>query len=642
MTRGFHLILAALFVASFCVAGAFAFTPSITPIPDVIQGDRTPPDTLLPSDPFTHADTLEETVLGTGEDIFEFRNALNIFNLVEDIPSGVAGFTSDDQLLYEFLATNVDPADGATANNARVSINGTRIATNAFTPVTPAVAGDLSFKDEAYSNDADNETFAAVGAPFEPFVYLFRNGAGAENVSTDNSTSPESLAIDLIDVVAMTIRVTNDTAVSASDEFFVYTVDNGPDALSGDLILGQQILDLSGWQYNGSANAAGAVGPLYAGDAAATGLQIPDADASVVNLRLTTGDTTGDFFHWFYSPLELIPFVQDGTYHISWVVSSTIATAAANPLVRFRWEYGIFGDLGGGSSRADSVVAAADADGREYALMFDQLDVAAASVQLAFGSITGIDENSAQLFFESIDFDGAGGGSSVGGGQVELDLVTLSQLNRDVLLAQGTLERAASDYTDFLPTAGAHLGAVGANYAAASAAITLSQTATNVTITAPAANPAGTITIYGGSPLTLADQGFGFVPFAPASPTGRFYRGSLQVDSTANSTTAPIPKINLQFATFSVSGQLFTNETDVTALRAGAAQGGTGTENPAANGVNTYSAYLAFPEGGDLSGGSFGNQVALNIRLQDSTDTQQGSIIVDQLQISSYPEGILP
>jgi len=631
MIRGLNLALAALVVVSLGVGSVFAFTPSIGGVPDIIIGDRTPGNTSaandLPSDPFTHAQSLEG-LSAIANNVYDFPNAVNIFSYVSDEPNGVAGFTSDNLLVYEFVSTPVFPVTALpnTPINNRISINGTRITTSGYTTVTVTSTGLLSFKDEAMSADADNN---ANPGSNPAFTYLFSNSAGSENVSTGTVTPDGTVTV--LDQVAMTMRVTNQNSGVATDSFFVTTVEEGPDATSGLIVGPPTTQDLSGWAYLGIGG-AGAFGPTFTGDTQITGQAVADndADGSVSDLRLNAGDTTGDFYQNWTSPAAIIPFTQDGTYHLRWNVSSTIASAAANPTVRFRWAYTNAATLGGGDTVAPTGVAAPATGGTDYVTMFDHLNVAAetSSITVPPNDI----ENTVRLFFENYDLLQSG----VGGGQTELNSLEITSVNRAALLAVNTVERAVTDYSTTTQIADS-----GINFA--SAPITYARTTTNVTITAPVAQSPGSIAdAFGNATNYMFDYfGPGMVPFAPSSTNGRIYRVSATVDSTANSTTTYLPRVDVVASTHDVgNSQLFTVTTNVNPV----AQGGGFHENPAYNGVNSYAAYLALPSGTDLSGANLGGsvRVAGSVKVFDNDATQGGSLTVTGLQVTSFPEALLP
>ena len=98
------LVAVALSVSG--VASVFPFTPVITSIPDVIIGDRTPTDDHTPGDPLTAGSTVENAG-AEGADSFKFDDAINIFNLVDDLPNSVPGFTTDNKLTYFYISNSV-------------------------------------------------------------------------------------------------------------------------------------------------------------------------------------------------------------------------------------------------------------------------------------------------------------------------------------------------------------------------------------------------------------------------------------------------------------------------------------------------------------------------------------------------------
>jgi hypothetical protein len=354
------------------------------------------------------------------------------------------------------------------------------------------------------------------------------------------------------------------------------------------------------------------------------------------------GGVGGDSFHWWQSPLGGgIDFVDGATYRLTWSVTSTMA-GAANPLVRLRWGYGPFGNLGGGSVRGDSIVIPPTASGQDYHMMFDQLDVASANATMdlsALGITYPIPENGITLYFEAIDLDQLGDSGGAGGGAVELDNLEIQQLNRTALLAAGALEQEVTDFTNT-----AQAAEVGFNYSS-SPGIVVTPTTSSVTLAANAATAAGTISVYGNF-LALSDQGIGMIPFAPSATSGSFYRFSCDVDASANSTVSgsTLPKVNLQFATFDIP-QYFTVETDVTSTRA-SVFGAPGGLSPAMDDANeSYAAYMVLPSGTSIgalaTGTQLGASIAGNIRLQDDGPTLGGTLVVNSMVIDVFPESIL-
>jgi hypothetical protein len=165
----------------------------------------------------------------------------------------------------------------------------------------------------------------------------------------------------------------------------------------------------------------------------------------------------------------------------------------------------------------------------------------------------------------------------------------------------------------------------------------------------PAVNPPPPfpISIYGAPMPNLIDMGVGFIPFVPLENSGRFYRFSLDLDASANSTVpgSILPKINLQFATFDIP-QYFTTETDIVPWRLPGFSDPYGP-NPAMDDAGEQcAAYLHLPEGTTLgqleTGSQLGEMIASIIRLQDDSDVLGGSIFVSNLQIHSFPEDLLP
>ena len=118
----------------------------------------------------------------------------------------------------------------------------------------------------------------------------------------------------------------------------------------------------------------------------------------------------------------------------------------------------------------------------------------------------------------------------------------------------------------------------------------------------------------------------------------RIYRLSADIDTSANSTVNPLPTVTLSIAAYQqFSAQLYTSLTEINPLQLWGNQ-----TNPAADGLSTYTAYLALPEGAALNGGMLGNSVGGNVRLTDRDATQGGSITGDNMRIISFPEAILP
>lgn len=612
MKRGLLLSTATLAVAALGVGSVFAFTPSVRMV-DVIIGDETPVDSLTPGDITTASDVLEGSL---NSNLFAFNNAFNIFSLVSDEPNGVSGFTSDEDLLYRFTATPVTPETGVggAASNNRISINGVLI-TSAPTTVnlaTPASA-ELDFVDVEYNGDPD--TLRTVGT----LSYQFGPG-----FHPTNTTGPSAVTADVIDINALTLTVTNLQAIAASDDFFVYTVNQGPDAISGNVAVSN--LDLSAWTYQGALTAT--IGP-FPGDAGVTGSKPidDDGDSSIVDLNINFPGTTGQSYVYFVSPGGILDFVQNATYRIAWQISRSAGlTDAAQPDLRLRWAYGDVGFIGGGLLFVPSAVDVTSTAGKEYNVMFDEFDVAGANTVIT-GSFL---ENDITLFFETIDLSG-----TVGGGALELDNVEISRFDQ-AQLSGGTVEATVTNFADNAQTAlSGGLAATNPN------SVTVTRAATGATLSAIAANGTATINDLFGNPLPVNQEGIGVQPFTPASTNGRFYRAAYGLDASGNQASTPIPVLNLFLQTFN-PGPLLTTNLLVQPVRR------TGAANPALNASSSFGLYLVVP--GDLSGftGGAGNgvgtQLTSSARYTDEPGTPEhsGSVVVNDLTITSLPESLLP
>jgi hypothetical protein len=605
--------MAALLVASLGVGSVFAFTPSVR-IVDVIIGDRTPQDSLTPGDITTASDVLEGSL---NSNLFEFENAFNIFDMVSDEPNGVSGFTSDEDLLYRFTSTPVTPETGGSgaASDNRISINGVTI-TSAPTTVslsTPASA-ELDFVDVEYNGDPD--TLRVVGS----LTYQFGPGS-----HPTNTTGPSNVTADVIDINLLTLTVTNQQANSASDEFFVYTVNQGPDAISGNVSI--TTLDLSAWTYVAALTTPT---PPFPGETSGiTGTIQPDddGDSSVSDLNINIPGTSGSSYVYFVSPGGILDFVQNATYRIAWQVSRSAGlTDAGQPDLRLRWAYGDVGFIGGGLVFVPGLVDSTSTSGKEYNVMFDEFDVAAANTVITGTWL----ENDIQLFFETVDLTG-----TVGGGAMELDNVEISRFDASQLLG-GTVENTVTNWADNAQTA-----LTGGFQGTATNSVTVVRAATGATVTAAAANGAGTANDLFGNPLPVNQEGIGLVPFAPANTSGRFYRTQYGFDASGNSAATPLPIVNLFIQTFN-PGPLLTSNTLVQPFRR------TGATNPALNATSSFGIYLVVP--GDLSGftgsagAGVGSQLTASVRFTDEPNTPEkaGSIVVNDITITSLPESILP
>lgn len=617
--RGVLLTLAALCVVGFGAGSAFAFTPNILPLPDVIIGDQTPVDGLTPGDITTASDTIEN--IGPSANIFEFPNAFNLFNLVDDIPQNVSGFTSDENLVYVFTATPQAPGLGTPGvSDDRISINGTLVTTSGVTiPITTAADASLDFDDTEFSGDPD--PLAVQGT----LTYDFTNDTGTWTVNRD-----------LIDANLINLRVTNNQGASAERDFFVYTVNDGPDSLSGGLAESIPV-DLSGWTYDPQLSTPFGSFP---GDTTVTGQIVPDddGDGSVSDLDVTTVGTSGFSAVNFRSPADQIPFVADSTYRLNWTVSRTAFTGGT-PTVRFRGGYGTVGTEGMGDFIAvqSGLTAPPTTTGRSYTVLFDQLDVASANSNVGSPAFP---ENYVTLYFETVDLN-----STEGGGTIELDQLEIQRLETAAFVA------GATDITPSTDLSSSSYARYPDLVSSTNGTITVVATSTEVSITAPASNGSNTLIpdgVFGGN-LTVNQGGWGTVNIPVPASTGLFYRAVFDVDATGVAFTpgsggSKIPQIGLELASFDGNGQRLTTQFNLRAARAGQA-----TINPVLTAPGSFANYLAVPEGlnlGSNSGGTDptnpGDAIRARLNVVDSSTEERGTILLQGITVQSLPESILP
>jgi hypothetical protein len=643
MTRGLHLSLTALLVVAFGVSSAFAFTPVLSQVPDVIISDQTPDDSHTPGDSLTPGDTLEGQA--AGDDVFDFPDAFNIFELVSDEPSTVAGFTPDENLIYTFISSPAAPAAGGYTSvpaDARISINGTRIPTTGAT-VTPSASGELSFKDEAVSSDSDANTPAVQGS----LTYDFENGAGG----------PFAITRDIIDANVMTINVANPSGASDEDDFMVWTVDDGADAISGEqVVVSTSNIDLTEgatqWAYIQVMNAAGDSGFTdYPGDTGVTGTATADddADGSGNDLQISVPNTAGMSYNYWVSGGGDLPYVDDGVYRLTWNVASTgFAAATDAPVVRCRTNYGIFGELGY-FELVNEIGASKPAVGGnfEYRMIIEEQDAASATLIETSPNTNTAPENSLTLFFDVYDFNIGG---NLGGGAVELESLTSELIARDALLTGALTE---VDVTNF--TQGVDVDVAGDLDFSGDQNQTRSFAAAGVTLTSDIAGTAGggttnlgVIPSDGAGELfgvdLLMDQiSVGVIPVVPTLPSvERIYRATWSADTSANTTTTPLPNIvmsiqtNLMLNGASI-GQLYTAQMGVLPTANDAA-----TTNPGYD-SGEWALYLQLPAGEALGYSTgWGNGISSSLYFRDEYATTGGSIVVDGATIQSIDAGLLP
>ncbi len=621
MTR---VTLTALVVVILGVGSAFAFTPAVSGVPDVIIGDQTPEDGITPGDIVTAGDTRENQ--GPLANVFDFPNAFNIYDLVSDTAdqSVSSGFTSDDSMLYSFTATPASPAAGtAGVADIRISINGLLIGvgTDATAAVT-GVSGELTFKDEAFSADANA---SAIAVQLANFTYDF----GPNNHPTwGPAASPAVTATaDVIDLNVLTVQVTNLQSNVATEEFLVYTVDDGPDATSATHEPGVS-QDLSAWIWGTNSLA---LFTLVEGTATSAVTADDDGDGSISDLTVTLDSTTADSsINNFRSPPNTLAHDADTIYRTTWNVDLSSGTA---PVIRARANYG-FGSLGSHHLVANGLLAPPSASGTDYTLLIESPSgLASASAGTALDPT--VPENSLQLALDVYEFYGAGDNATV-----TLNCVTTQALTRAVILAVGTLEKQVTDFTD--------TGQVveGADFGDPDDIIIFDLTATNqaAMTTVPGTDHDGTL---GADDIGFAMQGLVLVPIIPTETTGRIYRGLVGFDASANTASTPLSQHILQISGMSSvdNGILLPGETVIRAVDS------SGVANPALNASGEATAWVVFPAGVEVSAtGAAGDSVGVQLSHApfavgsggSATFTTTGSTIVDQMELHSYPESILP
>jgi len=647
MTRGLHLSLTALLVVAFGVSSAFAFTPVLSQVPDVIISDQTPIDSLTPGEIVTPGDTLEG-IAATAE-IFDFPDAFNIFELVSDQPQTVAGFTTDENLIYTFQSTPDTPAGGAftnTPSDDRISINGTRITAGGVT-VTPSASGELSFKDEAVSSDSDAN---ALPTGLGQLPYTYTNGSGTFDITRD-----------ILDINAMTLTVANPSGATASREFMVYTVDDGADAVSGSAVRKIYYADLTtgptAWAYIQQMNAAGDLGfPDYPGDTGVTGVATFDEDSdSGEDLSVSVPNTAGMSYNYWVSGGGDLPYVDDGVYRVTWnIASSGFAAATDTPTIRGRLGYGISGRLGYYELIIEPSTAPPPVGGNgQYRMIIEEQDVASATALETSANTNVAAENTLTYFFDVYDFNIGG---NFGGGAVELESLTAELIDRGTLLSSAYTEL---DVTNF--TQGVDVDvAVDLDFSA-----TQNNTATfaasGVTMTSDIAGTAGggttdlnVVPADGpgellGLALLFDQSSMGIIPFKPLYASDeRIYRAVFTADTSANTITTPLPDVVMSISTYlrdsdgtgTLLGQRYTAQMGVLPIRSDNA-----TTNPGYD-SGVWALYLQLPVGEQMTYGNadgIGNNIGASLFFRDDSADRGGTIVVNGATIQSIdPAGLLP
>jgi hypothetical protein len=649
--------MAALCLAHLATAGRVTFTPTIDPIPDVVIGDQTPVTGLTPEEIASPEHTLENQ--NPGVNIFDFPDALDLFALVQG-GTGAAQ-VSDEDLIYEFFASPVLPAaDTDGVANERISINGQIVPSTSLGDLSSAVdatGGLLTFKDEAFSVDADASPVSSQG----PLTYAF--GPEAHPHYAGPFRGP--VTAPLIDENMLTLVVTNTGlplgSNQASAEFAVFTVDDGPDAVSGSVLLDQTVVDLGAWAFDVKLNHG--IGNLILPETGLVTAQIPDddnpptGDGSGSDLQTGTASIEGNSFAHWGSPPDLIPFVDGGTYRTLWTVSSSgFAGAVINtPPQRFRALYGFFGGLGVNDLHVEGFVAPPPVGGSlEYRHLFDHFDgiASASGTTLGIGDYSGVisTENSFRLLWDWVDL-AHGSSDNDGGGTLELDSVVIQRLDRTALLGQMSTILDVDDFrqgvlVDATPTF---------NGSAASMVFTFPTvvgTPWTVTSTGSAHfNGAFTFGGSGGIPIGVDYEGVGTLPSLgtlPLNPDTRICRGQ----ATVTPFQEDVPVIRVNVKSFETSGTRpsarLTAETIINAQRSlGSGLG----DSPAltAGLPSDFSSYLELPRGLSFgSGPGVGDVVQVSVDVIDTDNPYLSggatpvTLQVNRLLLEAGPPDLLP
>jgi hypothetical protein len=636
-------------VVFFTVGSAFAFTPSLGIVPDIIIGDQTPIDGLTPGDIVTAGDTIENQL--PGANIFDFPNAFDLFGAVRG-GGATPDETSDDLLLYEFISSPVQPATGGYTTpggdpDDRISINGVRILSAALTDASAAIdaaSGVLSFKDEAVSSDSDNNAPVVQGSltyqfgpsPFHPTY------TGPFNGLVTN---------DLVDENMLTLVVTNTGlplgSNQASDEFVVFTVDNGPDAVSGGLVVEEFFADLSAWAFAAELNTG--FGTIDAETGLTTALTPAPADPSLADLQHGTSAIAGNSFSQWGSPPDQIAYIDQGTYRTTWEVNSAGFAAAINtPQQRFRSIYGFFAGLGNTDLVIEPATIPPTVGGSlSYHHLFDHFDniASANGTTLGLGDFAAdvANENAIRLLYDWVDINDT---DNEGGGTLELDSLLIQRLDRASLLAQMSTILDVDDFQQgvLVDTAATFDGSTASMIATFP---TVDNTPWSVTSSGTATFN-GAFSFGGVIDIPMDFTGVGTIPtlgVLPANPDTRIYRTQATVIPSA----ADIGLFRINAKTFDGLAARLTAETLVRSPRNVSDSGGAGGINPALTVGNPsdFSSYLELPTGLSFGAGPVGDTIQVSVDLIDFDDPFSGgatpvSLDVSRLLMEAGPADLLP
>jgi hypothetical protein len=458
---------------------------------------------------------------------------------------------------------------------------------------------------------------------------------------------------DIIDGNVLTLIVSNSVATSVMTDFMVVTVNDGPDATRFSLVQDSQILDLSVWEFSpGLSNAFG----TFPGDVIVFG-RVPDLnnDGSIDDLFISAPSPGGQSFVIWGSPPDTVPFTDDATYRLRWLVSNEgfESPLAEAPDQRFRVSYGFQGGLGSIVHVAEGIIAPPPASGETmYTMLFEELEVASANATTVldstigpFGGLTST-ENSKRLFWDWIDLNKRGRmADQVGGGMLTLKSVVVERISSSALLAGAITELDVSNFMQ-----GVEIDRFGGNVNLSSADIAIAYASDEVSVssvgqTSPLSPP---YRLFGVISLALDVDGIATLPFVPTDPAAdRLYRAEFRIEAAGNG--APVPQIRLSINSFHeerlVNG--LATSLILNAVRNGPEAneaGVTGDPNPALE-AQTYSTYLALPSTASLDPNSrVGDRIQASVCLIDQDDpyVSEGAIRVTGIRIDSIPMDALP
>jgi hypothetical protein len=472
-----------------------------------------------------------------------------------------------------------------------------------------------------------------LGTP--PFVWTLVEGPPGMTIdpatgvvtwpNADTTGSPHKLTIqvtaaDGVDQVSWTLTVSTaaTTVVDLSQWEFspqlVVPFGSGPSAFPGDTILSSKVVD-------------------------------PDGDGSVSDLSISTAnmETSQAFVHWD-SPPDLIPYTEDATYRVTWVVEAFGFDAPGNvPQMRLRANYGFTGGLGSAAMivpENGNVAPLIDGE-TTYELWFDELEVASANNQRDVQLGTPFDglistENAKRLHFDWVDFEGQD--DPIGGGTLVLKSVVIDRFDRETLLAPSFVQRIIPGFTQ-----GVSVDLFGGTLdTSPGSTMTVQFNSQNAVISSVGTNSQGGVMLFGVLPLALDVAGVAVLPFEPQFPDeARVNWSHIFLSSVAgNPAVPPLRVIMNAFNTFEGVNTI-SSETQLHALRIGYEGNG---EVSSVFDRGFLSGYLALPSSHPTFTGEIGDMIQASLTMVDQDDpyVAAGSVTIDEIVIGSFPSDVSP